>query len=101
MEGQCDIEIDIDGISITSKLTKENALAFEYAKIQCSRLEIYGVEDYLTDYYVSGDNLQEALQKIKECSEQELFYSFYYSDSVATKEICEAVKRLGKDKFFY
>lgn len=101
VEELCDIEIDIEGICITSKLTKENALTFDYSKVQCPRLEIYGVEDYLTDYYVSGDNLLDALQKIKECSEQELFYSFYYSGSVETKEICENVKCLGKDKFFY
>ena len=101
VEGLCDIEIDIEGISITSKLTKENALTFDCSKVQCSRLEIYGVEDYLTDYYASGDNLQDALQKIKECSELELFYSFYYSESVETKAICEAVKCLRENNFFY
>ena len=82
-------------------MTKEKALTFDWSKVQCSRLEIYGVEDYLTDYYASGDNLQDARQKIKECNELELFYSFYYSDSVETKEICEAVKRLCKNNFFY
>lgn len=101
VEGLCDIEIDIEGISITSKLAKENVLTFDCSKAQCSRLEIYGVEDYLTDYYVSGDNLQDARQKIKECNEQELFYSFYYSDSVETKEICKTVKRLRENNFFY
>lgn len=101
VEGLCDIEIDIEGISITSKLTKEKALTFDCSKVQCSRLEIYGVEDYLTDYYAFVDNLQDARQKIKECSELELFYSFYYSDSVETKEICETINRLCENDFFY
>ena len=52
IKGYCDIEIEIDEITISTKLKYNDALNFDYSKIMHYDFEMYGVKDYLKDYYV-------------------------------------------------
>ena len=53
VKGLCDIEIDFDGTSITSKLSKEQIISFDWNLLGNVKFEVYGVNDFLRDY---GDN---------------------------------------------
>jgi len=101
VNGLCDIEIDTDGLSVTSKLDRENALRFDYSHVADYTFEIYGTENFLTNYYVKGDNIKDTLHKIEKSSEETFFYSFYFDNSITGKEICAFIRFLNRNKFFY
>ena len=101
IKGLCDIEIDLERISVTSKLEKKNVLIFDFSKINDLTFEIYGVEDYLTDYYAHGNNISDTLHKIESSDEQAFFYPFYFDNSVTGKEICKLIEFLFSHNFFY
>jgi len=61
----CDIEIDLDNVCISTKLSKQNALSFNCDKVAHLEFEVFGVEDYLADYYLPGEEISTLLQKIK------------------------------------
>ena len=54
VKGLCDIEIQFDGISVSTKLKRETALEYPFDKFMDHGFEAYGVEDYLGDYYHPG-----------------------------------------------
>lgn len=53
----CDIEIQFDKISASTKLNREAALAYSYEKFSEYEFEVYGVEDYLADFYHNGQTI--------------------------------------------
>ena len=78
--GLCDIEIDMDGITITSKLSKEQLQAMDWSNLKGAPFEVYGAEDYLTDYGTEQD-AQELLSRVVHSSEKEFFVSFCFPSS--------------------
>ncbi len=97
----CDIEFDLQYITVTTKLKKEDALGFEYQKIADVPFEIYGVRDYLTDYYAEGGRLDTAIQKMGKSGEAEFFFSFVFTYSVSEEDFLRFINGLHDDKFFY
>ncbi len=97
----CDIEFGLQYITVTTKLKKKDALGFEYQKIADIPFEIYGVRDYLTDYYAEGDRLDAAMQKIETSGEEEFFFSFVFTYSASEEGIFRFVTALNDDRFFY
>lgn len=49
-KGTCDIEINLDQISITTKLTRNGALSYDFEKVKAYSFEAYGVKNYLDDF---------------------------------------------------
>ena len=101
VNGLCDIEIDFEKISISTKLEREEALKYEYEKLSEYVFEAYGVEGYLDDFYVEGNTYAELVKNIENSAEKEIGFSFMFSGDVAAEEICKAVKFLRKEGFFY
>lgn len=54
VKGFCDIEIQFDKISVSTKLNRTAALAYSFDKFAEQEFEAYGVEDYLADFYHPG-----------------------------------------------
>lgn len=77
----CDIEIELEKTCVSTKLSKENALAFNYDNIAHFKFEVFGVEDYLTDYYLSGNDISVLLQRIRSSEETEIAYSFIFDEA--------------------
>ena len=44
VKGVCDIEIDLDKVSVSTKLRREVALNYEYEKLSVYEFEAYGVD---------------------------------------------------------
>lgn len=57
VKGFCDIEIQFDKISVSTKLKRNVALAYSFEKFAGYEFEAYGVEDYLEDFYHSGQTV--------------------------------------------
>lgn len=71
--GLCDIEIQPDVLSVTAKRTRESALAYDFDRLRGYSYEVYGVQDYLTDY--AGEDVKSA---IRNSAEGEIGFSFSF-----------------------
>ncbi len=101
VKGLCDIEIPFDKITISTKLERNAALTYSFEKFAGYEFEAYGVEDYLADFYHSGQTLQELQENIRACEEKEIGFSFVFPFDVDEKQIFEFVKLLRQEGFYY
>ena len=101
VKGLCDIEIPFDKITISTKLKRNAALTYSFEKFAGYEFEAYGVEDYLADFYHSGQTLQELQKNIRACDEKEIGFSFVFPFDVDEKQIFEFVKLLRREGFYY
>ncbi len=97
----CDIEIQFDRISVSTKLKRDVALAYSFEKFSGYEFEAYGVENYLADFYHAGQTVQEMKENIRTCDEKEIGFSFIFPFYVEGKQIFEFVKLLRREGFFY
>ncbi len=100
VKGLCDIEIDFDGNSITSKLSKEQIISFDWSILEKVRFEVYGVNDFLRDY---GDDRSagEISGSVQNSEEKEFFVSFYYPVSESGENVLKLLRKLQKNGFYY
>lgn len=96
----CDIEIGIDMISISTKLSRRDAEAFDYSLLEKYDFEAYGVENYLEDYYSKGSAIDDFIHKIKESNEQNIGFSFIFDD-LDENGVYRFVEFLINHHFFY
>ena len=101
VKGLCDIEIPFDKITISTKLKRNAALTYSFEKFAGYEFEAYGVEDYLADFYHSGQILQELQENIRACTEKEIGFSFVFPFDVEEEQIFEFVKLLRREGFYY
>lgn len=101
VKGLCDIEIRFDKISVSAKLKREAALAHSYEKFSEYEFEVFGVEDYLADFYHKGLTIQEMKENICACSEAEIGFSFVFPFDMEGKQLLEFVKLLRREGFYY
>lgn len=101
VKGLCNIEIPFDKITISTKLKRSAALAYPFEKFAGLEFEAYGVEDYLTDFYHSGQTTQELQENIRACDEKEIGFSFVFPFDVDGEQIFEFVKLLRREGFYY
>ena len=98
--GCCDIEVGIDKISISTKLSRNVAETFDYSLLKKYEFEAYGVENYLDDYYTNGMSMDDFKQKIKASNEQAIGFSFLF-DELDENGVYTFVDFLVKNRFFY
>ena len=101
VKGLCDIEIPFDKITISTKLERNAALTYSFEKFAGYEFEAYGVEDYLADFYHSGQTLQELRENIRACAEKEIGFSFVFPFDLDEEQIFEFVKLLRREGFYY
>lgn len=101
VKGYCDVEINLNDISVSTKLTKKNALEYNFDKLKGYSFEVYGVENYLQDYYEPGMTTTELQEVIKKSEEKELGFSFRFRFDITGNEMYEFVKLLRREGFFY
>ncbi len=101
VKGLCDIEIDLDKVSVSTKLRREVALKYSYEKMSGYEFEVYGVDEYLNDFYVKGNSYSELVENIASSKEIEIGFLFLFSEDVGAEEIYKCVKFLRKEGFFY
>lgn len=97
--GLCDIEIGFDGISVSSKLTREAALRYDYSKLTDYTFEAFGVVDYLNDFYLPGDSLELFFSRIQGSHESEIGFSFHFP--LDSKTLSDFPALLQREGFYY
>lgn len=101
VDGLCDLEINLDAVSISAKLKRKHALLFDYTKLARFRFEVYGVEDYLADFYGEGMSFDELRSNLDTSDEAEIGFSLYFAADTAPSVIVEAVQFLQQEGFYY
>lgn len=101
VEGLCDVEIGLDGVSVSAKLRRDAALNFDYTALNGYKFEVYGVEDYLSDYYSDGDTLDDLVNNIRCSSETEIGFQFSFGKDVEPKRITDLIDLLRYNGFYY
>lgn len=96
----CDIEIDVEKVSITTKIKTEDAAVFDYSVFKNIEFEIYGVEDYLCDYYTNGEDIACIADRLRKSTEKELFFTLYLNNTDAN-DTYNAVSLISNNKFYY
>lgn len=101
VKGLCDIEVHFDRISLSTKLRRCAALDHSFAMVAGYDFEVYGVEDYLADFYHPGQTIEELKENILACNEPELGFSFTLSFDADRAEILKLVQLLRQEGFYY
>lgn len=90
------IGVDIDSIWFEAILTKEQAIAFDYAKIiNRYRLEIYGIDHYLCDIYNERMDASKIVSSISNGPEMNICILFYLRTDVSCDELVEIAQLLA------
>ncbi len=97
----CDVEIHFDKIVVTTKLKKETVMEYSFDILMQYRFEAYGTEDYLSDFYQSGQTIQSMKDKIAASDEKEVCFSFAFPLETEGEQIFEFVKLLQREGFYY
>ena len=107
LNGLCDIEIGFFNIAVTSKLKKEQALSYNFSSLESLNLkyDVYGVENFLLDFKNEFfDEKEKIKNKIKNSSEEDIAFSFYFelnSSKSNIQKIVNTINLLRANKFFY
>lgn len=97
----CDIEIQFDKLSVSTKLERDVALDYSFKRFSVNEFEAYGVEDYLADFYHPGQTIEQMKEKIRASEEAEIGFSFMFPFDVEGRQLFEFVKRLRHEGFYY
>lgn len=101
VRGICDIEIEFDKISVSTKLERNTALEYSFEKLGGYEFEAYGVDDYLADFYHNGQTVEELKNNIRSCDETEIGFSFDFSLDTDGRQIFELAEMLRCEGFYY
>lgn len=101
VKGLCDIEIQFEKISVSAKMERDAASAYSYMKLSEYEFEVYGVEDYLADFYHKGQTIQELKENICACDEDEIGFSFVFPCDAEGEQIVDFVELLRREGFYY
>ena len=69
VSGLCEIGFNLDGCWLEFQLPRESALAFDWERLP-EEIEVYGVENYLMDFYHIGMDRSGIAVRIAESTEQ-------------------------------
>ncbi len=100
VRGLCDIEIDFDGITVTTKLSKEQIQKTDWTAFSGVPFELYGVEDYLKDYGTERA-IQALSNRVRLSSEKEFFISFSLSRHIQADQVISFIKMVRDKQFYY
>lgn len=101
VKGVCDVEVQFDKTSISTKLKRAAALAYSFEPLAAYPFEAYGVEDYLADFYHPGQTVATLKENIRACQEDEIGFSFEFPCDVDAEQMYGFVKLLRKEGFYY
>lgn len=101
VEGICDIEVQFDKISISAKLKRDDALTYSYEEFLEFDFEVYGVEDYLADFYHKGQSVQDMKENICASKETEIGFSFLFPFEIEGERVLDFLMLLRCNSFYY
>lgn len=99
--GYCDVEVNLDCVTVSTKLRHEAALTNTFEEFQQYEFEAYGIDDYLMDFYLPGMIIEQMKENIRSSDEKEIGFSFRFSHEIDGNTMYEFVKLLRRLGFYY
>lgn len=100
LKGLCDVEMDFDRISVTARCNKASALAFPFEDFLDLALEVFGVEDFLTDVCHGNTSPARCREGIRQSRESAFFFSFSFAPETEPKTLSDLLLRLQRLALF-
>ncbi len=91
----CDIGLDIDRTFIECKIKREEAIKFDWTVFLNNSFEVYGVKEYLTDFYNASLSLEALAQNISRSNEQEIAIAFEFGYLEEKSTLLKFIKKLS------
>ena len=88
--GLCEIGFDLDGCWLETQLPREAALELDWGQLP-EDAEVYGVEDYLTDFYHAGMDKAGIAGRIAQSAEQAVNVALAFPPDVEDAVLLAAV----------
>ena len=89
--GLCEIGLDLDGCWLEFQLPREAALAVDWERFP-EGFEVYGVEQYLTDFYTAGMDRAGIAGRIARSAEQAVNIGLSFPPDVEEEALLSAVE---------
>lgn len=90
----CDIGFDISHIFVEFRLPRLQALESDFTWLQPFHFEVYGSEDFLTDYYHAGMEIEELKEELSKSREDTICVSVFFSSSAEIDTLREFITTL-------
>ena len=87
----CEIGLNLDGCWVEFQLPREAALAFDYGRLPAG-VEVYGVENYLMDFYTAGMDRAGTAGRIAESTERAVNIALSFPPDVEDAALLAAVE---------
>jgi len=94
IEGVGDIGLNLDYIFIETTISKEKAECLHLDNFNDYNIEIYGVRDYLIDYYQPNFEIGIYKEKIHESPEKEFHFTINLPQGISMNEIIDVISKL-------
>lgn len=94
----CEIGIDLEHIFIEYKILRQTALNYDFNKLTKYKFEVYGVENYLNDFYNANMSLCDIRSRISESEEKEIGISIFLDIDTCLEDIFAIVKNIEFNK---
>ncbi|MDO4544267.1 MAG: hypothetical protein Q4C01_06905 [Clostridia bacterium] len=101
IKGLCDIEIDLDCISVYTTLRRQAALAYSFEKLKAYRFEASTTKRYLSDLYCEGSTIEQMKAALAESSEKEVNFLFTFDFDTDGETMLNFAKLLRREGFYY
>lgn len=88
----CDVGLDLDNCWLELHLSRAQALAFDWRKLP-EGAEVYGAEDYLSDFYHAGMDVDDIAGRIAESREENVHVALSFPRDAQDGELLAAVKQ--------
>jgi len=90
----CEIGLDITQTFIEFKIQREDAIRFDFSQLYGFTFEVYGVADYLNDFYNADQNIDDIHAKIEKSDEKEIGISLLFGYLEPVENLMKAVNQL-------
>ena len=88
-------------LPFSPKLTREAALECAFEAARGVPFEAYGVEDYLADYYRSGQPIETLRERVHASTEGEIGFAFTLPFETEGARLHDFLRALRAEGFFY
>ncbi len=93
-QGLGDFGFELDHVFFEAVLPREKALSFDFSSLACAHdVEVYGAEDFLTDFYHAGMDIEGLPSRIEKSAEREVCLSLKFACNTPPDALVEAAKK--------
>lgn len=94
MENVCEIGFDIQQTFVEFKLKREQAITFDFTQFSGIAFEVYGVVDYLNDFYHADRDIDQIHAEIEKSDEKEIGVSLLFGYLEPVENLIKVVTAL-------